>query len=306
MASPVVLVLSSQKNVWENHRELVLRELLQYFPGNLALGESRYGDTIGLYWHLPEGYNRIPVENLRERITALRRILATLELDALFLRNLLPSTRENNSLFVFDMDSTLIQEEVIDELARKNGRYEDVARVTAEAMQGGMAFEEALRKRLVYLEGLPESVYDVIYPELQPNDGVAEALRGLKEHYHSKIAVLSGGFAPFLERFSRDYSLDYFEANHLEVVSGVLTGNVVGRIVGKERKREALLELSKRFGISRERIVAVGDGANDALMLKEAGIGIGFHAKQGLKDQILNWIDFHSMEALLLLFTPSL
>ncbi|MCC5814917.1 MAG: phosphoserine phosphatase SerB [Leptospira sp.] len=265
--------------------------------------ETRRGDLAGMYWHLPKDYLDLSIDEIRSRLIPLRNHLSGWKLDVLYLTHLLD---EQPSLFVFDMDSTIIKEEVIDELARKNGLYEEVARVTKEAMEGGLGFEEALRKRVVHLQGLPESSFSDLYKELHPNEGVPVLLKDLRNEFSAKRAILSGGFTPILEMFSKDHELDYFEANVLELRDGKLTGGLDGRIVGKERKQEALTELREKWKIDPTQVVAVGDGANDYLMLSEAGIGIGFHAKDGLKDQILNWVDHTPMDALLLLFTPSL
>ncbi len=208
---------------------------------------------------------------------------------------------EGDSLFCFDMDSTLIQEEVIDELARFAGVYEQVASVTKEAMEGNLNFHDALRKRCVYLKGLPVTVFDELYPKLHPNTGVPELLSGLRTK-KTNIAVFSGGFTDILEKFKVDYNLQEIRANYLDREDGNLTGTVSGQIVDKDIKKNSLLELESSFKISKSNLVAVGDGANDQLMLESAGIGIGFHAKEGLKSKIENWVDFASMDVLLYLF----
>ncbi|GBF37528.1 phosphoserine phosphatase SerB [Leptospira johnsonii] len=207
----------------------------------------------------------------------------------------------NGALFCFDMDSTLIREEVIDELARYAGVYEEVAHVTKEAMEGNLNFQEALRKRCHYLKDLPVSIFDELYFKLHPNHGVPELFKGLKSK-NAKTAVFSGGFTDILERFKQEYSIDEIRANYLDREGDKLLGTVSGTVVDKNIKRDSLLELQSRFQMETENIVAVGDGANDQLMLEASGIGIGFHAKEGLKSNISNWIDFASMDVLLYLF----
>ncbi|WP_078123633.1 phosphoserine phosphatase SerB [Leptospira alexanderi] len=209
---------------------------------------------------------------------------------------------KKKSFFVFDMDSTLIQQEVIDELAKLAGVYEEVASVTKEAMEGNLDFHKALKKRCVYLKGLSSSIFAELYLKLKLNVGVENLLRGLKEK-SSKTAVFSGGFTDILEMFQKQYGIDEIRANVLERQNGQLSGNVVGDIVDKNKKFEYLKTIRDREGISRSQVVAVGDGANDALMLNEAGIGIGFHAKEGLKKLIANWVDFAPLDALLFLFS---
>lgn len=300
---PVIISIGKTDNLIQN-RDLLLHELLQSFPGNLSFSETRRSDLSAYYWYLPADYLRLEEEKLARRLLSLREKLSPYRIDVLYLTHLLDPGLP--SAFFFDMDSTIIQEEVIDELARKNNLYDQVAKVTEEAMQGGLGFEEALRKRVVHLKGLPVTSFGELYRELNPNSGVVETLKDIKQEFHGKIAILSGGFTPVLEYFAEDHGIDYFEANHLETESGVLTGGLLGRIVGKERKREALLEMRETWKIPPEQVVAVGDGANDYLMLSEAGLGVGFHAKEGLKSKILNWVDFSGMEAILFFFGPSL
>ncbi len=237
--------------------------------------------------------------NLQELIE-LRAIFAERNSDLLQVDCLLDS--KEKSFFVFDMDSTLIQQEVIDELARLAGVYEEVASVTKEAMEGNLDFQEALKKRCVYLKGLSSSIFKELYPKLKLNIGVEDLLRGLKEK-GSKTAVFSGGFTDILEMFQKRYEINEIRANVLERQNGQFSGNVVGDIVDKNKKFEYLKTIRDREGISPSQVVAVGDGANDALMLNEAGIGIGFHAKEGLKKLIVNWVDFAPMDTLLFLFS---
>jgi len=117
-----------------------------------------------------------------------------------------------------------------------------------------------------------------------------------------KKGIFSGGFVPILERFSQNYPLDFFEANVLEEKNGLITGNLLGRIIDKESKKELLTQYSHVYKIPTENCIAIGDGSNDALMLNRANIGIGFHPKEGLKKQILNWIDFAAIDSILFLF----
>ncbi|MEM7183892.1 MAG: phosphoserine phosphatase SerB [Spirochaetota bacterium] len=193
-------------------------------------------------------------------------------------------------LFAFDMDSTVIRQEVIDELARHHGVYDAVAQVTEEAMQGNLDFTEALDKRCSLLKGLTSEGFSIVYKKLTFQPGIIDLFAYLHEK-GSKIAIYSGGFVPILEKVAQQYPITHYAANHLEIQDGVLTGKVLGEIVDKEKKRELLLKHRELHGVAREQSVAIGDGSNDSLMLQEAGIGIGFHAKQGLKNKITNWID---------------
>ncbi|EMO90075.1 phosphoserine phosphatase SerB [Leptospira noguchii] len=208
---------------------------------------------------------------------------------------------KEKSFFAFDMDSTLIRQEVIDELARLAGVYEEVASVTKEAMEGNLDFHEALKKRCIHLKGLSNSIFTDLYPKLELNTGVERLLKVLKEN-NTRTAVFSGGFTDILEMFQKQYGIDEVYANVLEKINGELSGNILGEIVDKNKKLEYLKMIRDREKIHPYQVVAIGDGANDSLMLNEAGIGIGFHAKEGLKKQILNWIDFAPMDVLLFLF----
>jgi phosphoserine phosphatase len=302
-----ILLFLSQR---EDLLEIFIQESKVYFGEPLSIASYRYADSEAVCFYLGSqdfGCKSLDSElyqQTKRELANLRLKFSSQRVDILFVEHFLDSKKP--SLFVFDMDSTLIREEVIDELARRNGKYEEVANVTKQAMEGGLSFNEALQLRVRHLKGLPTQVFSDLYNNLNLNWGVAELLNDLKAESQAKIAVLSGGFTPILELFSKDHKIDYFEANHLVVENSILTGEIHSGIVNKERKKEALLELKDKYNILSEQIVAVGDGANDSEMLLTAKFGIGFHAKQGLKDKLLNWIDYQSMEALMLLFGPSL
>jgi len=229
----------------------------------------------------------------------IRNILSSHKVDILFLPLLLDATKP--SLFVFDMDSTLIQQEVIDEIAKENGVYEEVSKVTLEAMEGKLNFDEALKKRCELLKGISTETFERVYSRLQLNLGVEFFLKNRK-NYLIKVAVLSGGFEPILQRFQREYRIEFFKANLLEEENQILTGKVLGEIINAEKKEKYLLEIAQKERIPLSQVVAIGDGSNDSLMLNRAGIGIGFHAKDGLKRKIQNWIEYFGMEILFFLF----
>ncbi|TGL22164.1 phosphoserine phosphatase SerB [Leptospira levettii] len=235
----------------------------------------------------------------RNQIVMIRERFAKYQIDLLYIPSLLPNNQ--TSLFVFDMDSTVIKEEVIDELARKHGVFEEVASVTKKAMEGGMGFDEALRLRVKHLAGLSIQSFKEVYDLLHLNDGMETVFQFVPSN-GCKLGILSGGFSPVLELFSKKYPVDFFRANGLEEKGGFFTGQILGEIINREKKEMYLRKYANEFSIPLERVVAVGDGANDALMLNAAGIGIGIHAKQGLKDQITNWIDFTNLSALVFLF----
>jgi phosphoserine phosphatase len=191
--------------------------------------------------------------------------------------------RRSKRLVVFDMDSTLIRIEVIDELARAHGVYDEVASITATAMAGGMPYEESLRLRVAKLAGLPVSAVQKIVADLPLTEGAEDLLRVLKA-LGFKTAVISGGFSIAAEALRARLGLDYAFSNVLDVKDGKLTGKVHEPIVGPQRKADLLDALAQREGIPLDQTIAVGDGANDLLMLEKAGLGIAFHAKAKLKD----------------------
>ena len=186
--------------------------------------------------------------------------------------------RRNRRLVVFDMDSTLIQQEVIDELAHEAGVGDEVSRITAAGMRGEQDFKEGLRQRVALLEGLPESVLERVAERLTPTEGAQRLLQTLRKLGY-KTAVISGGFAYFGHYLKRQLPLDYVYANEPEIRSGRLTGRIVGEIIDGEKKAQLLCTIAEREGIELEQVIAVGDGANDLPMLKLAGLGIAFHAK---------------------------
>ena len=190
--------------------------------------------------------------------------------------------RRHRRLVAFDMDSTLIQTEVIDELAQAAGAGEEVAAITEAAMRGDLDFKESLRQRLALLKGLDVSVMAEIAARLPLTDGAERLLTTLNKLGY-KTAIISGGFTYFGEHLKEKLGVDYVFANELEIVAGKLTGEVVGDIVDGEKKAVCLKALAEQEGISLSQVVAVGDGANDLPMLRLAGLGIAFRAKPLVK-----------------------
>jgi phosphoserine phosphatase len=185
-------------------------------------------------------------------------------------------------LIVFDMDSTITDVEVIDSLATAAGVEEEVKGITAKAMQGDLDFKKALKDRVRLLSGMPVSVLRNIAENLTLTLGTEELLSTLKSMGY-KTALISGGFTFFTDRLKEELDFDYAYANRLEIVGGRLTGRLKGRIIDAEGKGRIIQELAKKENISTDHIVAVGDGANDQIMIKNAGLGIAFNAKDLLK-----------------------
>jgi phosphoserine phosphatase len=188
------------------------------------------------------------------------------------------SERQERRLFVFDMDSTLIQGETIDELAKLAGVGELVSEITSSAMRGEIEFQESFRRRVALLRGLPEAKALEAIERLPLMEGAERLFRTLKAR-GAKTAILSGGFTFFGAVLKERLGADYVFANELDVRDGFVTGQVRGRIVDGARKAELLVELAGREGIPLQQVVAVGDGANDLPMLGLAGMGVAFHAK---------------------------
>jgi phosphoserine phosphatase len=192
-------------------------------------------------------------------------------------------TRRAKRLIVFDVDSTLIQGEVIEMLAARAGREDEVRAITEAAMHGELDFEESLRRRVSALAGLPASVLDEVADELVLTPGARTTVRTLKR-LGFRCGIVSGGFSPIIARLVDELGFDFSAANDLEVVDGVLTGRVIGPIVDRLGKAEALRRFAESVGVPLAQCVAVGDGANDIDMISTAGLGIAFNAKPALRE----------------------
>ena len=186
--------------------------------------------------------------------------------------------RRNRRLICFDMDSTLIAAEVIDELARAAGVEAQVTALTARAMNGEIDFATSFRERLSLLRGLRVSDLQVIAEALPITEG-AERLIGNLQRLGYRIAIISGGFSYFAERLRERLRVDYVYAHELEIADGRLTGRILGEVIDGERKAALMREIARAEGLVLEQVIAVGDGANDLPMLRIAGLGIAFHAK---------------------------
>ena len=193
-------------------------------------------------------------------------------------------------LCVMDVDGTLILEEVIDLLGREVGREEEISQITSRAMRGELNFERSLRDRVSFLEGLPISVFDTVFNSIHLSPNAQEFISILQKN-GILVGLVSGGFTPIVERLAKSLDIAYFSANQLEVKDGFLTGKLVGQIINPEVKKATLEKWTEELKLSKERTIAIGDGANDLLMLKSAGLGIAFCAKEVLKQEIPNHVD---------------
>ena len=192
--------------------------------------------------------------------------------------------RRSKRLVVMDMDSTLIQVEVIDELAKSAGNGEEVSGITSKAMNGELSFNESLNKRVELLRGLDENILDEIYHNIPFTPGAKKLVKILKKLGY-KTAVISGGFTFFTDRLKNELGLDYAFANKLEIKDGKLTGKVLGEIINGESKAKILEDIADKENITLDQVVAIGDGANDLLMLDKAGLGIAFNAHKTVREK---------------------
>lgn len=194
-------------------------------------------------------------------------------------------SRKNKRLVVMDMDSTLIDAEVIDELAAIHGVGEQVSAITRRSMEEGFDFQMSLRQRVCLLKGLEYQQVQALVKALRLNPGASTLIACLKKLGY-KVGVISGGFTEAADHLSQVLELDFAFANRLEVVGGKLSGKLVGDIIDAQAKKDLLVKIASETGIPLEQTIAIGDGANDALMLGAAGLGIGFKAKAILREQV--------------------
>ena len=192
-------------------------------------------------------------------------------------------SRRAKRLIVFDVDSTLIQGEVIEMLAARVGAQDAVAAITDAAMRGELDFAESLHRRVATLAGLPAEVLDEVGEQLELTPGARTTIRTLRRlGYH--VGVVSGGFRQVIDPLAHDLMLDFVAANQLEIVDGKITGRVLGAVIDRAGKAKALRDFADQAGVPMEQTVAVGDGANDIDMLAAAGLGIAFNAKPALRE----------------------
>lgn len=205
-------------------------------------------------------------------------------------------------LIVFDMDSTLITIECIDELADFAGRKTEVAAITESAMRGEIDYRESLARRLALLAGLDARVLARVFSErLQLSAGAVELLDTVHDA-GLRTAILSGGFTYFTERLRIEHGFDFATSNRLEIANGHLTGRVIGEVIDASAKAEHLCRLREEYGLAREQVIAVGDGANDLLMLGEAGVSVAYRAKPAVRARADAALNFGGLERIAAFF----
>jgi len=253
---------------------------------------AREAATLGVNIDLIRGVSDYPVTGLELRVSvppgadgplrkALTRVAADERVDVAVEGYSLE--RRAKRLIVFDVDSTLVQGEVIEMLAAHAGAQGKVAAITEAAMRGELDFAQSLQQRVATLTGLPATVVDEVASQLELMPGARTTLRTLRR-LGFRCGAVSGGFRRIIEPLAEELMLDYVAANELEIVDGTLTGRVVGPIIDRAGKAKALREFAEQAGVPMEQTVAVGDGANDIDMLAAAGLGVAFNAKPALRE----------------------
>ncbi|MEY4576890.1 MAG: High confidence in function and specificity [Pseudomonadota bacterium] len=271
----VVTMIGRSLGAAEMH---ALATLLAEYHANIAkISRLSYGEVRSIEVHvdLADTKDTGPLKEALLRLSMNSSFDIALQREGIF--------RRSKRLVVLDMDSTLISIEFIDELARAHGVLDQVSAVTEQAMAGEMDYDESLRRRLALLEGLDVSVMKRIASELPLTEGAERLIRALKRLGY-RIAVISGGFSVAAESLKAQLGIDYAFSNTPEIKNGRLTGRVVGGIVNARRKAELLDTIAQTEGILLDQVIAVGDGANDLLMLEKAGLGIAFRAKLKLRE----------------------
>jgi phosphoserine phosphatase len=203
-------------------------------------------------------------------------------------------------LVVLDVDSTLIQEEVVDLLADLAGVGSQVSEITRAAMNGELDFAQSLMARVTLLAGSPASILDEVREKITLTPGARTLCRTLNRLGY-RIVLVSGGFTNVIEPIARDLGVSAFRANTLEIVDGKLTGQLVGPIIDREGKRKALIDFATEFNIPNRRTIAIGDGANDIDMISEAGLGVAFNAKLALRESADTTVNVPYLDSVLYL-----
>ena len=241
---------------------------------------------------------KIPDKSIKEVQRSLAKVAITNRIDLA----VEPSSRarEAKRLVLLDMDSTLIEQEVIDLIAKHAGKLDQVSQITASAMAGELDFKQALSARVSLLAGIDQSVIELVRKEITLTNGAKKLIETLHKQGHN-VGVVSGGFLDVIEPILKDLKIDFYRANKLEIVNGKLTGRTEGEIIDRIAKYNSLLDFAKIEGVDLSQTVAIGDGANDLDMIEAAGLGIAFNAKPKVAAAAATTISTLDLSAVLLL-----
>jgi phosphoserine phosphatase len=262
--------------------------VVQWVGGTTAVLEVRSRSEKAI--DVVAGGEASAVQNRVEKHAGAR--LDALKIDRIYQPALLRSKR----LFITDMDSTIIRCECIDEMAAEMGLKEKVAAITRSAMEGGLDFRRALRERVAMLRGMSVTQLESVFAARVRLSSGADTLMDALKRNGIQTVLVSGGFTFFAERIARQLGFDFYYANELEIIDEALTGKVTGPVVTKEVKLRLLQYHANALSIGRDEVIALGDGANDLPMLKEAGLGIAYRAKPVVEENIANRIRFTDLE----------
>lgn len=266
-------------------------------PALVASLQGAFGATGDALWLSPDEASEFPVASVPEQLDAVRADLSPMRVDL----NAVPDANRRKKLLIADMDSTMIGQECIDELAAEAGVGAHVAGITARAMNGELDFEEALTERVALLQGLASGVIDrVLSTRISHAPGGRTLVATMKAN-GAHAALVSGGFVQFTTRIASDLGFDEHRANTLLIENDLLTGGVARPILGRDAKVEALEQIADRLGITPDDALAVGDGANDLAMIDRAGMGVALHAKPAVAAAAPLRIDHGDLTALLFL-----
>jgi phosphoserine phosphatase len=287
MSAEYVIVCVTDQVILDNFRS-EMKQILTHFKCHIQKSERK---KKGLYYH---------VESIQLDLVSLNTSLMNLSTVYKIDIGLIPKNlfTAKKGLVVFDMDSTLITAEVIDEMAMKHGVGDKVKLITAKAMNGEIIFDQSLTERVSLLKGFHRSHMEEIMDKLVFTPGTPEFLKILRE-LGIKTAIASGGFQYFAKNIQTTLKMDYVFANDLEFDGDILTGKISGKIVNAETKEKIITDLAAKENLSLDQIVAIGDGANDIPMLLKAGLGIAIHAKEKVQKTAKYRINFGPMTSAL-------
>jgi len=287
-------VLTLLAKVWNKEHALAFLTAAESQGFTLEAEEARPLTGTGVWMQRAwAGSETSPAVESLEKLRAAAESMGLdvfLESDALY--------RTPRRLFVFDMDSTLIQAEIVDELAGLAGVKDEVSAITAAAMRGEIDFATSLTRRVSLLKGVRKEQIDQLQGQIAMGEGLERLMTGL-QLAGCKSAILSGGFGFFGRYIQERFGFDYLDANELEIVDGALTGRLAAAIVDGARKAAGLREIADREGIPSQQVVAVGDGANDLPMLVLAGTGVAYHAKPIVRAKAAFQLNYCGLDALL-------